>query len=91
MEFDFNEEKNVLLFERRGITFYQIIEGIAANGVLLDIQHPNKGKFPNQRMFVVEYNNYTYCVPYVKNNNIYFLKTIFPNRKFLYLIKKEEN
>ncbi len=40
-------------------------------------------------MFIVEHDNYTYCVPYVLNNDIAFLKTIFPNRDYLYLIKGE--
>ena len=90
MEFDFNREKNELLLTTRGISFYQIIESIAENGVLLNMKNPNVVKYPNQWMMVVEYNGYTYSVPYVIEGDVFFLKTIFPNRKFLYLIKHKE-
>jgi len=91
MKFDFNQEKNELLFQIRGISFPEIIEAIAENGILLDIPHPNQEKYPIQRMFVVNVFHYTYCVPYVLNNDVCFLKTIYPNRKFQYLIKGDEN
>jgi len=84
MEFDFNEEKNELLNEKRGMSFQEIIEAIATNGVLLNIKHPNEDKYPDQWMMVV--NDYTYCVPYVVKGEIWFLKTIYPSGKFLYLI-----
>ena len=90
MEFDFDYEKNKLLLERRGVSFFQVIEVITEKGVLIDIEHPNKLKYPNQRMFVVEINNYTYSVPYVIDKNRYWLKTIYPNRKFQYLLEKED-
>ena len=90
MEFDFDYEKNKLLLERRGVSFFQVIEVIAEKGVLIDIEHPNKLKYPNQRMFVVEINNYTYSVQYVIDKNRYWLKTIYPNRKFQYLLEKED-
>ena len=86
MEFDFNEDKNEILFQHRGITFYQIIEAIVNNGVLLNVEHPNQDKYPGQWMIVIDCNNYTYCVPYVIEDDIWFLKTIYPNRKFLYLL-----
>ncbi len=91
MEFDFSIEKNEILFEKRGVTFYQIIESIAEKGILLNVYHPNKSKYPNQQMFVVDLDNYTYCVPYIQEGNKYFLKTIYPNRKFLYLLGQKEN
>ncbi len=90
MFFDFSIEKNEILFNRRGITFYQIIESIAEKGILLNVPHPNESKYPNQKMFVVEYNNYTYCVPYVLEEETCFLKTIYPNRNFLYLLDCKE-
>lgn len=88
MKLEFDPQKNELLFQERGITFYQIIEKIAEQGVLLNIKHPNPEKYPNQWMFVVEFENYTYCVPYVIDGDRYFLKTIYPNRKFLYLLEE---
>jgi uncharacterized DUF497 family protein len=91
MKFDFDKNKNDIIFRERGVSFYQVIEIIAEKGILLNIEHPNKEKYPNQRMFVIEINSYTYCVPYVIDGNRYFLKTIFPNRDFLYLLKEDKN
>lgn len=88
MTFDFDKEKNEILFRKRGVTFYQVIESIAERGVLVNIRHPNQEKYPCQRMFVVDINGYPYCVPYIISGNKYFLKTIYPNRDFLYLLKE---
>jgi len=91
MEFDFSVEKNEILFQKRSISFYNIIEAIAENGILANIDHPNKKKYPNQKMFVVQIDQYVYCVPYVIEGNKYFLKTIYPSRKFKYLLRGESH
>ena len=87
MEFDFNEEKNDLLFKTRGITFYDVIESIAERGILLNFEHPNQQKYPGQKILVVNIDYHAYCVPYVTEGNKLFLKTIYPSRKFRYLIE----
>jgi hypothetical protein len=87
MNYDYSEEKNRLLFEIRGVSFQNIIDSIFDHGILTDFPHPNIKQYPNQRIFVVEFNGYTYCVPYVENGDTIFLKTIFPNRKFMYLLE----
>lgn len=43
--------------------------------------HPNKEKYPNQRMFVVRIDDYAWLVPYVENDAEFFLKTVIPSRK----------
>jgi hypothetical protein len=79
--FCFNEEKNKKLKFERGIGFEEIICILQA-GLELDIvEHHNKIKYPNQKIFVVEKDNYIYAVPYVERDNQIFLKTIFPNRE----------
>lgn len=89
MIFDYNNEKNKQLFDERGITFQHVIDSISENGILLDFSHPNIEKYPKQRIFVVELFDYTYCVPYVENDNVIFMKTIFPSRKFIYLLENK--
>ncbi len=91
MIFKFNAQKNELLFQTRGVSFPQIIETIEKEGILLDFAHPNQEKYPNQMIMVVKWNDYTYCVPYVINEDEIFLKTIFPNRNFLYLLKEDKD
>ena len=42
MEFDFDKKKNNQLFLARGVTFYNVIDSIQEDGILLNIDHPNK-------------------------------------------------
>lgn len=91
MKFDFSEEKNRNLFETRGVTFYQAIEVISEKGVLLDFEHPNQKRYPGQRIFVIEMESHAYCVPYVEDGDTWYLKTLYPSRKFNYLLETEEN
>ena len=89
IEYEFNAEKNAALKEQRGISFEEIIYYIS-NGYLLDtIQHPNKEKYGSQKFYVVDVDGYAHLVPFVRQNNKIFLKTIFPSRKHtkLYLEK----
>jgi hypothetical protein len=49
---------------------------------LLDIvEHPNTGKYPNQRVMVVAVENYVCLVPFIEEQDHYFLKTVIPSRK----------
>ncbi len=83
MVYSWNAGKNVELSQdsNRNISFEQIIEQIG-KGYLLDvIKHPNEEKYPNQKMFIVEFNNYAYLVPFIESKESVFLKTIIPNRK----------
>ncbi|RLD11985.1 MAG: DUF4258 domain-containing protein [Chlamydiae bacterium] len=89
MTFDFSNNKKRKIFEERGITFQDAIDAISEKGILKYFDHPNKEKYPNQKVLVVEINNYTYCVPHIIDNGKLFLKTVIPNRKFMYLL--EEN
>jgi len=81
IEYEYNAEKNTLLKEQRGISFEEVIYYIQ-NGHLLDtIKHPNKEKYADQYFYVVDVEDYVYLVPFVRQNNKIFLKTIFPSRK----------
>ena len=79
--FAWNPEKNEELIEERGISFERVIQHIENEQVLDVIKHPNTSKYPNQRMFILEIDNYAYLVPFVENNFEIFLKTIIPSRK----------
>jgi len=89
MLYNFSNEKNKILFEERRVTFQHVIDSISDKGILIDFQHPNFEKYPRQRIFVVEIFEYTYCVPYVEDDGVIFMKTIFPSRKFLYLLENK--
>jgi uncharacterized DUF497 family protein len=79
--FSWNEEKNELLLSERHISFEDIILYIE-KGFLLDLlEHPNPEKYPGQKIFVVQVEEYVYLVPYVESDEEVFLKTIIPSRK----------
>ncbi len=79
--FNWNTEKNKQLLKDRGISF-EDIEYYISTGHLLDvIANPNKEKYKNQKMFVVEINAYVYLVPFVEDEKEVFFKTLFPSRK----------
>ena len=83
MSFYWNEEKNVLLKQERGVSFERIVVAIE-EGHLLDIlEHPNKEKYRNQIILVVEIEDYAFCIPCVAEaNDNFFLKTLYPSRKY---------
>ena len=86
--FDWNEDKNSLLKETRNISFEEVVLSLANNKLLEIVEHPNKQKYPNQRMFIVKVRDYAYIVPFVEDEEKYFLKTIYPSKeatkKYLY-------
>ena len=90
MEFIYDERKNQILFETRGITFEQAIEIISEDGVLLDFQHPNTKEYPSQRLMVIAIDNYPHCIPYVMDGDKFVLKTIFKDRRFKYLMEEKD-
>jgi uncharacterized DUF497 family protein len=79
--FDWNADKNRSLEQIRGICFEDILVHIQ-NGQVLDvIRHPNRERYPGQKIIVLNVEGYVWLVPYVKEKGIRFLKTIIPSRK----------
>ena len=84
MIFDFNPAKNKVLREIRDISFEEVIIEIEEWENVLDIiSHSNTLKYSNQFMFIIKMKWYIYWVPFIKNGDKIFLKTIFPDRRFL--------
>lgn len=79
--FRWNTVKNELLARERGITFEEVVQCIADGAKITETDHPNREKYPNQKILIVDVNGYAYLVPFVKVGNEYFLKTIIPSRK----------
>lgn len=74
-------EKNELLKSTRGVTFESIVVAVESGGLLDIPEHPNKTKYPNQRVLVISFDGYVYLVPFVEEAEHYFLKTVVPSRK----------
>ncbi|PNW38846.1 UNVERIFIED_CONTAM: toxin [Euhalothece sp. KZN 001] len=79
--FNWNSKKNQQLIEDRQISFEDILFNIQKGRLWDDIEHPNRVKYPNQRIFVVEVDEYAYLVPYLENDDEIFLKTVISSRK----------
>lgn len=88
--FDYSPEKNAYLKKIRGISFEEVEIAINEGGILDIIEVQNTQVHPNQRMYVININDYVYLVPFVRSGDIAFLKTIFPSRKFTKLYLKKE-
>ncbi len=82
MIFDWNKEKNRILQKQRTISFEQIVVAISDGAVLDILEHPNKEKYKNQYLIIVNIANYAYVVPTVIDGEVYFFKTLFPSRKY---------
>lgn len=80
-QFDWNKEKNEALIKTRGVSFEEIVVYISKGDLLDILEHPDKQKYPGQRIFVVNINSYAYYVPFVEDDERIFLKTIIPSRK----------
>ena len=79
--FDWDDGKNRKLKAERDIGFEEIVFRIE-NGDLLDVlEHPDRGRFGHQNIFVVRCRDYVWLVPFVESDYSVFLKTIIPGRK----------
>ena len=79
--FRWDNEKNELLKNARGVCFEQVVLLMEKGEVLDTIEHPNQERYPGQKIAVVLIDAYVYLVPYVEHNEEIFLKTIIPSRK----------
>ncbi len=79
--FRWGAEKNESLRSERGISFEGIVVAIESGGLLDILAHPNPAKYPKQRILVVSCDNYAYLVPFVEEEDCFFLKTVIPSRK----------
>ena len=89
--FKWNAEKNEILARERGITFEEIVQKIASGAKVIQTDYPNKKKYPNQKILIVDVDGYAFLVPCVIDKNEYFLKTIIPSRKATKKYLGEEN
>jgi hypothetical protein len=82
-EFRWNEDKNKLLKEERGVSFEEILDSkfIGAE------RHPTR---KNQLVLKFEYKKYIWIIPCVVEDKYIFLKTMFPSRRYTKIAKEKE-
>jgi len=81
MVFNWDNEKNDKLKKTRNICFEDMVIAIEKGNILDILENPSK-KYKYQIIIVVNFENYAYAVPAIKTEEEYFLKTIFPSRKY---------
>lgn len=79
--FRWSPEKNEQLKLERGVSFEQMVVAIEAGGLLDILEHPNRAKYPKQRLLIVASDGYAHLVPFVEEVDHFFLKTVIPSRK----------
>ncbi len=78
--YDWDKNKNEVLKKERKVSFEEVLLALSNNKLLDIVEHHNKEKYSNQKMFIIEIRNYAYIVPFVEDKKKYFLKTIYPSR-----------
>ena len=79
--FRWSPEKNEQLQLDRGISFENMVVAMESGDLLDILAHLNLAKYPNQKMLVVASDGYAYLVPFVEEDDHFFLKTVVPSRK----------
>ena len=77
--FNWNTEKNESLKRERNLSFEEIVYLIESGHILSVEENPNR---PEQKIYILEIDNYAVVVPFVETENEIFLKTAFPSRKY---------
>ena len=79
--FRWDNEKNEMLRENRGVCFEQVVVLMERGDVLDTIEHPNQDRYPGQKIAIIRIDDYAYLVPYLEKSEELFLMTIIPSRK----------
>jgi len=89
--YSWNNDKNERLKKERGISFEDVVYFIENKKLHAILEHKNQARYPGQKIYVVEINNYAYLVPFVETEKEIFLKTIIPSRKATKKYMEESN
>jgi len=80
-KYKWNPGKNELLKRTRDISFEQVVLHIEQGDLIDIIDHPDQIKYRGQKILFVRIRNYIFAVPFIKDRDDWFLKTIMPSRK----------
>ena len=81
MRYEWIPEKNEWLKKERGVSFEQVIFHLSQGDLWKIADHPDQKKYPGQKIYFVVIDQYIYLVPYIREKDQIFLKTIIPSRK----------
>lgn len=81
MEFRWSADKDAKLRAEREISFDEIVVALQAGQLLATRKHHNTDRFSHQEIYFVAVKGYVYMVPFVRDKEWIFLKTVIPTRK----------
>ena len=76
--YSWSTEKNEILKGTRDLSFEEIVYLIESEQILSVEENPAR---PDQKIYILEIDNYAVVVPFVEKGDEIFLKTAFPSRK----------
>lgn len=76
---NWSSEKNLILKRERNLSFEEITYLIESGKILGVEENPGR---PDQKIYILEIDNYAVIVPFVETESEIFLKTAFPSRKY---------
>ena len=61
--YNWNIQKNEILKKQRKVSFEKVMDAMM-NGKILDIiKRPNSEKYPDQKIFIIDVDDYSYLIP----------------------------
>ncbi len=90
MQYEWEPKKNEWLKKERHVSFEEIIFHLSQGNVWKIADHPNQDKYKGQQIYFVVMEGYVYLVPYVREGDTLFLKTIIPSRKATKAYEEEQ-
>lgn len=79
--FTWSNEKNQRQKIERNISFEEVVYYIEKGQILDIVQNPNSAKYKDQKILIVDINDYAYLVPFLEKDEEVVLITIIPSRK----------
>ncbi len=79
--FNWSDKKNDTLKSERLVSFEDVVIAISEHRLLDVIEHPNRQRYGDQKIYIIRIENYVYLVPYIEDDHAIYLKTIIPSRK----------
>lgn len=90
MRYEWDPAKNEWLKDNRNISFERVVFHLSQGDIWKITNHPDQKKYPGQKIYFLNIENYIYLVPHIVEKDYIFLKTIIPSRKATKLFEKEQ-
>jgi hypothetical protein len=82
MIYSWDETKNRYLSINRNMSFERILVALEEGDILQVLQNPNQYKYKNQKIYILNIDNYAWVVPFRDEADKRVLITAYPSRKF---------